>query len=177
MLPLSSSVRRHNPKLSGHHHRMRVDVSTFLPCDLDQAIAQVRKPKILQFIAAPLVRFTPVSAARFPDSWPEGTFWVRLHLFGLIPLGKQAIVISMPPTKTGFALRDDGHSRLIKTWDHLITIEPHANGSLYRDRVEVKAGVLTPFVWLFAQVFYRHRQRRWRKLAALNFNYGGRGDA
>jgi hypothetical protein len=112
-----------------------------------------------------------------PDSWSEGTYRVRLHLFGLVPFGEQAIVISIPPTATGFALRDAGHSALIKTWDHLITIQPHGNGSIYRDRVEVKAGVLTPLIWLFAQVFYRHRQRRWRALVARKFNYGSRNDA
>jgi len=63
-------------------------------------------------------------------------------------------------------LRDNGYSALITTWDHWITVEPDGErGTRYRDEVEVKAGLLTPFVWLFAQVFYRHRQRRWRALA------------
>jgi hypothetical protein len=43
---------------------------------------------------------------------------------------------------------------------------------LSRDTVEVRAGVLTPFIWLFAQLFYRHRQRRWRALVARRFAYG-----
>ena len=78
----------------------------------------------------------------------------------------------MPPVESGFAARDAGHSALIPVWDHLITIEPVAAGVLYRDQVEVRARVLTPFIWLFAQVFYRHRQRRWRKLVASGFDYG-----
>jgi hypothetical protein len=58
-------------------------------------------------------------------------------------------------------LRDNGHSALIKTWDHRITIaSDDQGGTLYRDEVEVRAGLLTPFIWVFAQIFYRHRQRR-----------------
>jgi hypothetical protein len=40
--------------------------------------------------------------------------------------------------------------------------------------MRVSAGVLTPVVWLFAVLFYRHRhrQRRWRELAQSGFNYG-----
>jgi hypothetical protein len=57
----------------------------------------------------------------------------------------------------------------------MITIEPNAAGVVYRDRVEVRAGVLTPFIWVFAQIFYRHRQRRWRRLAANGFDYGESG--
>ena len=156
---------------------MRIDVSTYLPCTFDQAVTHVRTSKLLQFVAAPLVRFTAVNPAHFPESWFEATFWVRLHIFSLVPFGQQAIVISMPQTETGFALRDAGHSALIKTWDHLIIIEPQADGVLYRDRVEVRAGVLTPFIWLFAQLFYRHRQRRWRVLVDQEFRYGRHSDA
>lgn len=35
---------------------------------------------------------------------------------------------------------------------------------VYRDRVEVRAGPLTPFEWLFAHHLYWHRQRRWKEL-------------
>jgi hypothetical protein len=33
------------------------------------------------------------------------------------------------------------------------------------DEIEIEAGWLTFFVWLFAQWFYRHRQRKWRNVA------------
>jgi len=40
-----------------------------------------------------------------------------------------------------------------------------------RDRVANNAGILTPCIWLFAQLFYRHRQRRWRQLVKGGFTY------
>lgn len=69
-------------------------------------------------------------------------------------------------------LGDNGYSPLISKWDHLITAQEVNGGTLYRDSVTIKAGVLTPFVWLFARLFYAHRQRRWATLAANGFNYG-----
>jgi len=32
----------------------------------------------------------------------------------------------------------------------------------YTDEIEIQAGWLTPVIWLFAHIFYRHRQRRWK---------------
>ena len=150
---------------------MIVDISTILECSIDEAVAHVKTPRLLEFVAAPVVRFDPVSPPVFPEVWSAGEYSVALRLFGVVPFGKQAIVISVPPTETGFAIRDAGHSALINTWDHLITITPHGSGCHYRDRVDVQAGLLTPFIWLFAQLFYRHRQRRWRALVARKFDY------
>ena len=151
---------------------MKLDISTVLPCTVEQALSQVMTTRLLQYVAYPLVSFKPVGAACFPDTWSAGTHWVSMTLFGFIPLGRQAIVISMSPAERGFVLRDAGYSSLIPVWDHLITIESIAGGVLYRDQVEVRARVLTPLIWLFARTFYRHRQRRWRQLVASGFAYG-----
>lgn len=153
-------------------HRMKVDLTTVLPCTVDQAVEQAMTTRLLQYVAFPLVSFASVGAAPLPETWSVGTHWVSLTLLRFMPLGRQAIVISRPPAERGVALRDAGHSALIPVWDHLITIKPISGGVLYRDQVDVRAHVLTPLVWLFAQTFYRHRQRRWRRLVANGFDYG-----
>jgi hypothetical protein len=154
---------------------MRLDISTRLPCTLDQSVSQVMTTRLLQYVSYPLVSFTFLDAPQFPRTWTAGTHWVFITLFGFLPFGRQAIVISIPPVETGFALRDAGHSTLIPVWNHLITIDPIAGGVVYRDRVEVRAGVLTPFIWVFAQLLYRYQQRRWRQLAVNGFDYGESG--
>lgn len=70
-----------------------------------------------------------------------------------------------------FMLRGNGYSLLISKWDHLITAQEAGGGTLYRNRVTIKAGILTPYVWLLARLFYAHRLRRWAILAANGFNY------
>lgn len=129
--------------------------------------------RLLAHISAPLVRFTPLDPPRLPEVLQPATYRVGLSLFGWIPFGWQAIGISYPPMAQGFMMRDDGHSPLVRQWSHVITILPAAQGAIYRDRIDIRAGVLTPLVWLFALVFYRHRQRRWRALAAGGFRYEG----
>ena len=151
---------------------MLLQISTTLPCSVEEAVKQVKTPQLLRFVANPLVQFTPVDPPAFPATWSAGTYWVQLKLFGLVPFGRQAVVISFPVVKNSFALRDNGHSALIASWDHLITIAPSEHGSYYEDRVNLSAGALTPFVWVFAWIFYRHRQRRWRLLANRGFEYG-----
>ena len=91
-------------------------------------------------------------------------------LAGFLPLGRQWIDISSVETADGsFRMRDNGRGDLVHRWDHWITILPHVDGNCsYADEVEVEAGLQTPLVWIFAWVFYAHRQRRWRKLASNN---------
>ncbi|WP_337179490.1 hypothetical protein [Hydrogenophaga borbori] len=144
---------------------MQLDLSTYLDCSVEQAIAAVKTTKLLGFVAHPLVRFTPIDPAAWPLRWIEGTYRVGVRILGVLPLGWQAIVISYPTSPDGFCLRDNGHSALVRVWDHTISITPRAGRTRYTDSVRIEAGLVTLPVWLFAQVFYRHRQRRWRLLA------------
>lgn len=150
---------------------MRVDSTTYLEAPPARVEAHLRSTRLLLYVAAPLVKFTACTPPELPENWEEGIYRVSLRLFGVIPFGKQAVVISFPENAQGFSLRDNGHSRLIRKWDHLITMAPSGRGTLYRDQVVVEAGLLTPVVWLFAQAFFRHRQGRWRKLVASGFDY------
>ena len=150
---------------------MLVDVSTYLPCKPEQAVRHVIRSGLLRYVAAPLVRFVPRQPPQLPEVWSEGTYRVSMYLFGFIPFGKQAVVISFPECREAFCVRDKGYGSHIRKWDHFITIDRAGDGTLYRDRVTIEAGIVTPFVWGFAQLFYRHRQRRWRKLVANSFNY------
>ncbi|TFZ04600.1 hypothetical protein [Ramlibacter rhizophilus] len=144
-----------------------VELETRLPARAAEVVALAKTSDQLLRVAAPLVKFRAASPPELPRIWEPGTYWVRLSLFGWIPMGKQAIVISYPASPAGiFALRDDGHSALVARWDHLITIQDAGRDCVYRDRVSIEAGWRTPFVWAFASLFYRHRQWRWRKLLA-----------
>ena len=90
-----------------------------------------------------------------------------MTLFGVVPIGMQTIGIEYPKGDDGYVLRDNGRGTMISVWDHWIFVEPDEHGGTrYTDRVDVEAGVLTPFVSTFARAFYGHRQRRWQELAA-----------
>jgi hypothetical protein len=142
---------------------IQIDLATRLPCSLAGVIAQIRTPSLLRQVASPLLSFSLLTPAEFPNIWSEGTYWDKLKLFGVPPIGSQAIVISYPQTENAqtFMLIDNGYSPLISRWNHLITAQEVSVETLCRDSVTIEAGILTPpFVWLFARLFYAYRQRR-----------------
>jgi hypothetical protein len=148
---------------------MKVSCSTHIALKPETVWAEVQTAGLLQHIAWPLVRFIQVDDAAFESFQPGGRYQVKLRLFGMIPFGTQSIVTSLHEadgTEWPKRLRDDGYNALISKWDHWITVAPDKEGGTsYSDEVEVSAGALTPSIWAFAQIFYWHRQRRWRGLA------------
>jgi len=101
----------------------------------------------------------------------ERPYQMYTKLFGMIPTGIHTMVFSYQSTENYLVMCDNGYSRLCKKWDHKMTFEAKSDDTLYRDYADIRAGLVTPLVWLFAQVFYRHRQRRWYKLSKLGFQY------
>lgn len=148
-----------------------VELSTTLDCTPEEAWNRVRTSALLMHVAAPLIRFVPAGGKPFPAIWTPGEYRAWMWLFGVLPIGWQAVVISEPAAEgaTRF-IRDNGYGPLIRRWDHWITITPGEGGTThYTDRVHIEAGLLTPLIVAFARLFYAHRQRRWRALAQSGF--------
>ena len=61
---------------------MIVDISTMLTCSIDEAVSHLKTPRLLEFVASPLVRFLPVRPPVFPEVWSTGEYSVALRLFG-----------------------------------------------------------------------------------------------
>ena len=154
-----------------------ITVTSYLPAPPARVWDEVNKPRLLFFVARPMVRFAPVAPKALPDRWEETDYLFSLKWHGIIPLGRQVISLSRPAPKDGtHFLRDNGHSRVAKRWDHLISIAPEGGGTRYTDSVTVDAGLLTPVVAAFARRFYAHRQARWKTLVAHDFNYPEGGE-
>jgi len=146
---------------------MRVFVQSTLPCDADLGWQRVQTIEVLQEICSPLVRLKPErGVSALPERWPDaGTVRIRPYLFGIVPMGVRVLTCEHVDHQR-FEIQTREHDWLIRRWDHRIQFEPLAPGkSRYTDEVEIDAGLLTLPVWLFAQWFYRHRQRRWRRVA------------
>jgi hypothetical protein len=145
---------------------MRVRVESELRCAPEKAWEELQRPALLREVIRPLFRFVPVDPPQLPERWPEAAILhLRGYLFGIIPIGTHNIFIErIDPAAREIQSREAGG--LVRRWDHLICIRPTGDGrTLYSDEVIIEAGWLTLFVWLFAQWFYRHRQRRWRLIA------------
>jgi ligand-binding SRPBCC domain-containing protein len=159
---------------------MKVELSTTLQAPADQVWRWVQRPALLNWVAVPLVRFRAIQPTTLPEVWADGEVRVSMLLFGVLPIGSQVIRVHREEEQDGAQparyLVDMGEGDLVKTWHHRIRVVPERAGTThYTDSVVVEAGPLTLFVWMFAQVFYRHRQRRLRALARGGFkNVEGR---
>ncbi|HSK99533.1 MAG TPA: SRPBCC family protein [Rubrobacteraceae bacterium] len=114
-------------------------------------------------------------AIRFPGSegWPEEfregqRVSARMEFFGMIPAPwtHELHLVSVDDERRELFSSEGGGP--LETWNHRIRVEPLPDGrTLYTDEIEIRAGALTLPVWIYAHLFYRYRQARWRGLARL----------
>jgi hypothetical protein len=145
---------------------MRVFVQSVLPCGADQAWEAVQTSALLEEICAPLIYFKPDRGEEIPERWSQETpNRLRPKMFGVLPLATRTLAWErIDQQKREIQTRE--HDAMIRRWDHRIHVEPAGdNECRYTDDIEIQAGVLTPLVWLWAEWFYRHRQKRWRAVA------------
>ena len=145
----------------------RISEETVLGCSADQAWKLVQTSALLQHVAWPLVTFTPVDPPTFPATWPAGgTIRLRSRAFGVIPLGVRTLYFAVIDEQAR-EIRTREHDTLFRRWDHRIVVQPLDSArSRYLDDVTIDAGRLTSLLRPLVTLFYRHRQRRWRRLAA-----------
>ena len=144
---------------------MKVDVSTELPCSVEKAWNEVQKSSLLTHVTWPLAKLVSVNAP-FPERWTQGsTISCRPYLLGFIPIGVRTLHFDAVD-HDNHEIRTREHDPLVRRWDHRISIRARGEDrAIYRDEIELDAGLLTLPVWAWTSWFYRHRQRRWRALA------------
>jgi hypothetical protein len=126
-------------------------------------------PALLNYVVAGLMKFQPIDPSEFPERWSPGLYKVRMSAFHLIPVGWQYVGIELPSEHDSWFVRDNGSGSIAKVWDHLIFIEPDGDQTRYVDEIRIDAGILSWPVSIYAKLFYRYRQWRWRRLVALDF--------
>ena len=141
---------------------MFVKKTSIFPASKDAIFQKIKKPETLQYIAKPYAAFEPVSNTE-NGSWMVGsTSSYRFRLFGIIPFGTHTIhIVRFDPD--GIISRENNEH--VPVWNHNITmVSLDDDHTEYTDRVEIHAGWKTVFVWLWANLFYAHRQKKWIRL-------------
>lgn len=140
---------------------MIVRKSSLFPAPRVTVFRKLQQLETLQLIAKPFATFEPVEET--VSTWEVGsTSAYRFRLFGLIPYGTHTIhILRFDPD--GVSSREGNEH--VPVWNHDITLKAvDGKHTRYTDRVEIQAGWKTVFIWLWANAFYAHRQRRWIKL-------------
>lgn len=153
---------------------MKISIASTFNISLELFIFHLKKTKTLEFVSSPIIKFKLKNESKFPLEWHKGSFEVDMFFLGFIPLGSQIIKIELIKDGDGgeFCIRDNGGGDLIDTWDHYIFVSETEEGKVaYRDEIEIKAGLLTLFGWLFAYLLYNWRQYRWKLLIKRSFKH------
>lgn len=142
---------------------IEVSITSILPAPPERVWNELQKTETFLFVTDGMMSFADT------DSWPEimleqgKVMPIRLRLWGVGPHFPHVIrFVEVNPQRRLVQTEEQGG--FVRVWDHRITVELHEGGTTrYTDRLELQAGVLTPFIRPFATAFYRHRQRRWRE--------------
>jgi len=151
-------------------------VTSTLPCPAERLSAELGRPALFLHVTARLLVFQPVDPPTAAEVWTPGVYRFRLLVGGRVPLGEHTVdarqvgVADPGVVAPQQVWHDAGYSALIKSWDHKIILEP-GGSTRYTDQVEIYAGLLTVPAWLFAHLFYRHRQRRLAEVVVADFDY------
>ena len=133
---------------------MIVQKTSVFPAGRDAVFQKLHKLETLRYIAWPFATFEPVGNAIL--TWTAGgTSSYRFRLFGVIPFGTHTIHIVRFDPQSILSREANEH---VPVWNHDIIMEPvDANHTEYTDRVEIRAGWKTAFIWVWANAFYAHR--------------------
>ncbi len=142
--------------------RILTKTSVF-PVNKEIVYNMLKRFDILSRVATPYMKFTPVNQAK-DLIWQEGEVYrLKAKLFGFIPIGVHQITVIEFNQNTRIYTNEK--DPLVAIWNHEIILkELGSNKTEYTDRVEIYAGWRTIFVYLFAKVFYAHRQKKWVKM-------------
>jgi hypothetical protein len=148
---------------------MLARITTNLACTRSELWEHISRPQSLQFVASPLLQFNALEPGALDGEWEVGRdYQLTLNLLGFIPLGRHTIRLArIDRDHNTIVSRESG--LLARVWNHTISFQEITPGLVnYTDAIEIQAGWLTPFIWGFAHLFYRHRQRRWKLLLKQN---------
>jgi hypothetical protein len=156
---------------------MRLRRTCLLPCPVERLTSALTRPALFHHLASPMPVFDAVEPEDATERWSPGKYRFRLLIGDHMPIGEHVINLQravhdpMALETNPVVWHDAGYSDLIRIWDHKILLEDFLGMTRYTDDVEIHAGPLTVPAWLFAQLFYFHRQRRLNRLVVAGFAY------
>lgn len=147
---------------------MRAVITTVLDTSAGKVWENAQLRKTMFYICDGLLSFKKHS---LPERFVIGSeAQCKIWFFNILPGWEHNWRISNID-QNRMIIDSEEHGGLIKRWHHLIKIEPLGNEQCsYTDDIDIKAGLAAPLVWLWANVFYRYRHWRWKKLIKLEFS-------
>jgi hypothetical protein len=143
---------------------MRCFVQTNLDVSVAEAWSAAKRPATLLRVTRGFLGFSGFE--RIPSEWREGmVVHTRFWFFHLFPAWWSHTMTVKQIDEDRRVIASSECGGIIRVWNHTIRVSPAPPGCVYSDEIEIQAGLLTLFIWLYANIFYRYRQARWRQLS------------
>jgi hypothetical protein len=103
-----------------------------------------------------------------PIKWNLNKEYVfKLFIYGFIPFGNHKIIVETIDGEKNI-IKSKEHNNIVKIWNHKITLKKDEEKiTKYTDEVEIYAGIFTLFVAFWGAIFYKHRQKKWKKISEI----------
>lgn len=145
-------------------HMRTVHVETELPAPVERVWEAMQHPASFLYITRGLLG-VPSLAGRTDRLRPGEVITGWIFLFHVLPLHRHRIEVVAIDAPAGI-VRSEERGGVLRRWDHVLQVVPVDDRRCrYSDTIDIDAGALTGVVAVSARVFYRYRQRRWRRLA------------
>lgn len=142
---------------------LKVIRTSVFPASAETVFARLKELSTLQKVAFPWASFIPLQTGQ-QIQWQTGeNYDFRFRVFCLIPFGTHHIHVVRFGLKEGIYTQE--YNDHVPVWNHEIQLRPiDEHHCAYTDQVEIDAGWKTPLIWMWAKLFYAHRQRRWSRI-------------
>jgi len=151
---------------------MKISTQTTLSCSIDSAWDALHNPAIFRAVSAPFTVFVENPSAPLPERFAPATdYQVSVKAGGIVPLGEQTIhLVDEVSDWSQRSVTDTGHGTsgalgMLRDWNHRMSVVARPDGHTdFYDTLSLRAGFLTPLLWLGLRVMWSWRAFRLRRV-------------
>lgn len=115
----------------------------------------------MAYVLSPILRIHHLDVAEPIEVGTQGSG--RLWWFGVIPAWTHHLTIKHLGAGEIYT---NEHGGPVRTWNHRLTFQPiDGHRCRYTDEIETESGVRGTLTRMFIGLMFRHRHRRWQRLA------------
>jgi len=142
---------------------IKIIVSSILNNSSDKIWDKILNIETLIDICKPMATFKLATKEKYREWELNNEYIFKLFIYGFIPCGNHRIILERIDEENKIIISKE-HNNIVKIWNHIIKMENKGEEYIrYTDEVEIYAGIFTLFVAIWSIIFYKHRQKKWKK--------------
>jgi hypothetical protein len=148
-----------------HKKGIKIIISSILNKPAEKIWSKLLDVETLIYICKPMATFKTTTKDKNMKWELNKEYVFKLLIYGFIPFGNHRIILEKIDGTNKIIISKE-HNKIVKIWNHIIKMENNGEDNIkYTDEVEIYAGIFTLFVAIWGIIFYKHRQRKWKKVA------------